>query len=109
MNILKKINNLSKKFWKSLFFNREDRNYSNNPDEKYLFVGGFNDKLTLRIPDNYWIHTQYKPLLYGCGRELETYYKYILFTRNSRLAIYVHNKVPENQILDLLVESYRKK
>ena len=106
MNILRKINNLSKKFWKSLFFNREDRNYSNNPDEKYLFIGGFNDKLTLRIPDNQWIVNfpnpdhLYIPLFYN---------KHILFTRNSRLAVYVHNKVPENQILDKLVESYNKK
>ena len=95
-----------KKLYYRVFPPNENKCYINNPSRTYLFMGGIMDKIIIPIPDNQWMvhfpdpNHLYVPLLYK---------KHILFTKNSRLAIYVLDSLPENQILDKLVESYIKK
>ena len=106
-----------KKLYYFLFPPNQDKYYSNNPSQEYLFIGGANDGRFITIPDNqskvivpvpadifkeYNYYKGFNPV------KTEPYYKKLIATRNSRLAIYVVDGMLECEILDRLIENYSK-
>lgn len=100
MNFFKVFFRKIKSFYYRIFPPDEDKYYRNNPSQEYLFIGGFHNKIKIKIPDNQEIVRLFNN---------QIYYKKILSTRNTKLAIYVLDKIPEYDILDRLVENYGRK
>lgn len=96
----------TKKIRRNLFNKCEDENkiYTNNLSQQYLFMGGSKDGRYMTIPDNQWRILIPKSIT----RDNELYNKIILCTPKTRLAIYVSEGFSELDILDVLIESYKK-
>lgn len=84
----------------------ENKIYTNNPTQEYLFMGGSKDGRCMAIPDNEWKVVIPRPFLGGLSKEI--YSKIILCTPKTRLAIYVSEGFSELDILDVLVENYKE-
>jgi len=76
--------------------------YSNNPSKEYLFIGGQKDGQKMNISDD-----EYKVFFpdFISGGHVN-YYKFVIFTRNTRLAVFVSENLSEYDVLDYLVRNY---
>ena len=101
MIFLNKLKSWARGFYYSLWFKNEDRNYTNNPSQEYLFIGGAKDGKIIKILDN-------KHEIVIPNDRYYAYYKRILCTQNARLGIYVYGELLECDILDMLVKNYKK-
>lgn len=109
MNFLIKTFEKTKRFGRNLFnIDNEDKYYTNNPSQEYLFMGGCKNGLYMSIPDNKW-QILVSPNICCSSKSEEIYNKIILSTPKTRLAVYISEGFSERDILDKLTESYRKK
>ena len=103
MNFIIQTIERTKKLGRGLF-NNEDKYYTNNPNREYLFIGGSKDGRYITILDNEWRVLIPKFI----SRDNEVYNKIILSTPKTRLAVFVHENFSETDLLDVLLENYKK-